>query len=254
MLHSGDYDDDSESWFYADGKGSLYAGKLKEINGKRYAFDSVGRMKSGFRLVKAGATSSDIADIVGLDNTDRGYHVVDTEEDFLKYINTWLEDGYKLYNFGSGDDGAMKTGKQTLALDGENFTFSFGKSGSSRGAGKNGIDSGKIYQGGMLLKADKEEKYAVVMVGTNSEGDDEYTLYDTESFLASDYVTDNDPDFNATKEEKSWILDPTTTTGLDFKLINTSGTIQKTKTSAKDGEDNVYEVRNEVIQRISIKK
>ncbi|WP_333646103.1 cell wall-binding protein [Lacrimispora sp.] len=260
-----DYDDDADSWFYADGKGALYADKIKEINGKRYAFDSVGRMKSGFRLIKIGNSSSDIADIRGLDGKINGVGdkiLVDTEEDFLNNINTWLQAGYKLYNFGGGEDGSMKTGKQTLSLDGENFTFSFGKSGATRGAGKNEIDSDKVYQGGMLLKADKDEKYAVVMIETVADDEDEdivggkyYTLLDSETFIKNYTDEITDPEKLLKNEETAYVLKSATDlAGKEFKLINTSGAIQSTKSSAKDGEDNVYTVKSEKIERISIKK
>ena len=252
-LHDEDYEDDSESWFYADGKGSIYAGKIKEINGKRYAFDENGRMKSGFRLIKLGETSSDIAVIRGLDgkiDDDADKTLVDTEDDFLNNINDWLKAGYKLYNFGGGDDGSMKTGKQTLSLDGDNFTFNFAKSGASRGAGKNGIDNDKVYQGGMLLKADKDEKYAVVKIET-VDGKDYYTLLDSETFIR-DYT--KDADTLAKDEEVAYVIDSAKADGADFKLINTSGAIQSSKTSAKDGEDNIYKVKSEKIERVYIKK
>ncbi len=56
----------------------------------------------------------------------------------------------------------MATGKTTIDLDGETYTFNFRKSGSNKGAGYNGITDDSIYIQGRLLKADKDEKYKVV--------------------------------------------------------------------------------------------
>lgn len=251
-LDSEDYGDDEESWFYADGKGSIYASKIKEINGKRYAFDEKGRMKDGFRLIKLGESSTDIAEIRGLDgkiDDDADKTLVDTKDDFQDNINLWLQKGYKLYNFGGGDDGSMKTGKQTISLDGESCAFNFSKSGASRGAGKNVIDNDKFYQGGMLLKADKDEKYAVVKTEVVN-GKDYYSILDSETFIR-DYTKSA-----AVKkgEDAAYVIDATKAGKLTFKLVNTSGSIQSSKTSAKDGEDNSYEVKSGNIVRISIKK
>lgn len=256
LLDSDDYDDDSDAWFYADGKGSIYANKIKEINGKRYAFDEKGRMKDGFRLIKLGDSSSDIAEIRGLDgkiDDDADKTVVDTKDDFKNNINEWLQHGYRLYNFGDGDDGAMKTGKQTLSLDGESYTFYFGKSGKSRGAGKNEVDHDKFYQGGMLLKADKDEKYAVVKIDKDETGDEYYSLLDSETFI-HDYTMEVEADSLKSNEAEAYVINPDKAKKSQFKLINTSGTIQSSKTAAKDGEDNYYEVKSKEIKRIYTKK
>ena len=42
----------------------------------------------------------------------------------------WYElKGYKCYYFGDGDDGAMRTNKNTIEIDGDKFNFFFEKSG-----------------------------------------------------------------------------------------------------------------------------
>ncbi|MFW6679582.1 cell wall-binding protein [Lacrimispora sp. AGF001] len=253
LLDTDDYNDDSDAWFYADGKGSIIANKIKEINGKRYAFDEKGRMKDGFRLIKLGASSTEIAEIRGLDgkiDDDSSKTLVDTKDDFYANINAWLVKGYKLYNFGSGDDGSMKTGKQTLSIDGESFTFSLAKSGASRGAGKNEIDKDKVYMGGMLLKAEKDDKYAVVMVVTGADGKDYYSIMDSETFIRTYTKEDTTKD----NESAAYVIDADKADGAKFKLINTAGSIQTTKSAAKDGEDNYFQVKSENIERIYTKK
>ena len=52
MLNKEKYDDDEESWYYADGSGNLYAGEFKTIKGKKYAFRNDGRMLTGLKFIK----------------------------------------------------------------------------------------------------------------------------------------------------------------------------------------------------------
>ena len=58
-----------------------------------------------------------------------------------------------------GDDGAMRTGTQTVNIDGDSFTFKFNKSGALKGAGYVGVDDKKLYMAGKQVKADKDDKY-----------------------------------------------------------------------------------------------
>ena len=96
----------------------------------------------------------------------------------------------------------MKTGKTTVELDGENYTFFFKESGSKKGQGVTGEEDDKLYQSGMLLSAGNDEKYQVVkhqkkaVVGsTEDETVDTYTkLDDVAAFLAEvDAVVDEVP-------------------------------------------------------------
>ena len=56
----------------------------------------------------------------------------------------------------------MRTNKTTVAIDGDNFSFYFEKSGGSKGAGRTGEKDDKYYQSGKLLRAGSDEKYQVV--------------------------------------------------------------------------------------------
>ena len=55
----------------------------------------------------------------------------------------------------------MKTGKMQIDIDGDNYTFNFGKSGSNKGAGKTGEDDKKYYNSGKLMAAGKDEKMCI---------------------------------------------------------------------------------------------
>ena len=121
-LERDEYEDGSEYWYYADGDGNLYANTIETIKGKKYAFNENGRMIDGLVFLEM-VGSKEIADVIDTD-------LYDTEEAFDEYVAEEArvggdEPSIRCYYFGDADDGAMKTGKQTVDIDGENFTFKF---------------------------------------------------------------------------------------------------------------------------------
>ena len=160
-LNEEKYDDGEEAWYYADGSGDIYAGQFKTIAGKKYAFGNDGRMLSGLKFIKDLSDSeADSLDSYSWDDDDYPF---DNEDDFLtSAIHDYAPYGYHCYYFGDGEDGAMRTGKTTVELDGENKTFFFAESGSKKGQGITGEEDGKLYQSGLLLAAGNDEKYQVV--------------------------------------------------------------------------------------------
>lgn len=74
-----------------------------------------------------------------------------------------LEDGTSA-NFYFGDDGVMRTGKQTIfnEEDGINQTWFFHNEGSQKGQGYHGIRDNVIYENGLRKQADSELRYAPV--------------------------------------------------------------------------------------------
>jgi glucan-binding YG repeat protein len=261
-LNDGDYDDDSTNWYYSDKDGRLTANELKTINGKKYLFDQYGAMQDGLRAVifESGSTSK-VADIKKSDKID-GNHF-DTEDEFKAHMSDIYTDlNYRLYYFGSGDDGAMKTGKQTVSIDGTNFSFLFNKSGSTKGQGKFGIDSDKYYLGGMLMQADKDDKYSVVKIVKDGDTFTEIKLLTTEQFLfgedgvgaVSDVPTTKADDYDEYYDLTEKADDKTEgTVTTQYRLVNTSGTVQKSKSKAKDGDSRCYEVGpNKVIKSVFV--
>ena len=134
-LNQSKYDDDEDGWYYADNNGHLYAGELKTIKGKKYGFDSKGKMLDGMKFLAVTNNT-----ITGQYNDDDDNFSFDTEDNFNTNAITLADKGYKCYYFGDGSDGAMKTGKVQVEIDGDKFTFNFGKSGSLKGTGKMGVD------------------------------------------------------------------------------------------------------------------
>ena len=188
-LNDEKYNDDEEAWYYADGSGSLYAGEFKTINGKKYAFRNDGRMINGLKFIY----EDDDADNLIVAGDDDDYYRFDSEDDFLENAVEYYEpNGYKCYYFGGGDDGAMRTGKVMVEVDGENHNFYFEKSGGDKGAGITGEEDDKLYQSGMLLEADSDDKYVVVKKVTkydsaSADAKKEYETYqkldDAEAFM-----------------------------------------------------------------------
>ena len=147
--------DDEDAWYYADGSGNLYAGEFKTIKGKKYAFRNDGRMVDGLKFINEEEDFDVIAD-------DHGTYPFDDEDKFNENAPKLEKLGYKCYYFGNGDDGAMRTNKTNINIDGDNYNFYFEKSGGNKGAGLTGEKDDKYYQSGKLLKAGSDEKYQVV--------------------------------------------------------------------------------------------
>ena len=251
-LQKGKFDDDEDSWYYSDKDGKLVASEIKTINGKKYLFDNFGRMKSGLKFIqfKTDSTTEVLdgkAGIVSDDDFDDAKF--DTVDNYKKNANKLLEMKYLPYYFGNGDDGAMKTGKQTISIDGEAANFSFSKSGSYKGAGKTGVDSDKYYLAGMLLKADKDDKYAVVEIdktaGTDSK-DWTYSILTTDEFIKKATKP-------ATEKGNSETYIPNyDSVKFDYKLVNTAGSVQSGKTKAKDGNERCYSQKGQTIVKVFV--
>ena len=259
MLNKEKYDDDEESWYYADGSGNLYAGEFKTIKGKKYAFRNDGRMLTGLKFIKEG--DEDFADVKADDDDSRPF---DNEDDFFdNAIEFYEPNGYKCYYFGDDDDGAMRTGKTTINYDGENTSFYFEKSGGKKGAGVTGEKDDKLYQSGMLLKADSDDKYIVVdkatktvngkTVVTYNKLDDAKDFMDQNDVVATNLLenTTADTRVNIGNNSNKKAEDLTeaykirfTQSDKDVKheyvLVNTSGKVIDSKGKNKDGNDYYY--------------
>ena len=279
-LDSNVYDDDEENWYYADGSGKLYAGEFKTINGRRFAFRNDGRCVFGLKFIKK---EDDSLDVKADDDAARPF---DEEDLFDQYAPLYEIDGYRAYYFGeTGDaptDGALRTGRQTVSIGGEDFTFYFETSGSKKGEGVTGEQDDRYYQSGKLLAAGSDEKYQVVKRTNNGTAQAPIYAYElvddvdklltdfTEGTGAGKYVKDTtvggdvetdmgekynisnlnkDADeldelyvFNTDNSTGKWV-----TTGLDeevYFLVNTSGRVVDNKGRSKDGNDYYFVTGN----------
>ena len=243
-LNESKYNDDEDAWYYADGSGNLYAGEFKTIKGKKYAFRNDGRMVSGLKFIRKDE------DGLTVKAADDDVYNFDTEDDFIENASGYYAlNGFDCYYFGGSEDGAMKTNKTSITIDGDSFNFYFEKSGSNKGAGVNGEKDDKFYLAGMLIKAGSDEKYQVVKKTTLSNGKVVYTkLDDAKEFLSEVAYTTPEADSNdkitigsVTKKsedikEAYVVTNPTD----DYFLVNTSGSVIDKNSKSKDGDDYVY--------------
>ena len=239
-LNYGDYDDGNDRWFYADGNGKIYAGEIKSIKGKKYAFDLKGGMISGLAVLRVDENNNILAYV---DDED----TYDTEDNFDDFVRENIAgktgSGYAVYYFGNDadHDGALKTGTQRVELDGDTFTFKFKKSGTKKGQGLCGKDDKKYYLGGKLLSADSDNKVEIISIDASA---DDYL----KSYSVSDFISDvlDVPATQVTKDNTKIAGDVTlddgdsyyALTGADmskYAVVNTSGSIVKSGTK-KDGD------------------
>ena len=248
-LNQDKYNDDEDAWYYADGSGNLYAGEFKTIKGKKYAFRNDGRMIDGLKFIRK---DTDGLTVVADDDDRDGYNF-DTEDDFIDHsIDTFIPGGYQCYYFGGGEDGAMKTNKTNVTIDGDSFNFYFEKSGSNKGAGLTGEKDDKYYLSGMLIKAGSDEKYQVVEKVKDTAGNvvAYRKLDDAKAFLdkvahtnaltgkeGSAKVTVGDVTKKAEDLKEAYTVN---TPSADYFLVNTSGSLVDKKSKSKDGDDYVY--------------
>ena len=265
-LHESKYNDGDEYWYYADGDGNIYSNVIKTIKGKKYAFDSYGRMISGMVFLEMASpeTSTEIAmkyadDAGTYDKTNTGAYkndgntgAYDTEDNFDTFVKdhqTEIANGtVRCYYFGSSDDGAMKTGKQNISIDGDSFSFKFKTGSNLKGAGINGFDDDKLYTAGKQIKADKDDKYKVYKVTT---GANNYCL--VEDMTVNEFFTETGATktYDSKKEETTWTIPSGAyTANVKYYLLNTSGTVIKNKTGAKDADDYKFNVKNKVITSV----
>nr|WP_303039979.1 argininosuccinate lyase [Enterocloster clostridioformis] len=263
------YNDDEDAWYYADGSGNLYAGEFKTIKGKKYAFRNDGRMLSGLKFILD--NGNDNLTVYEDDDSTYGF---DNEDDFLdNAVDFYEPNGYKCYYFGGDDDGAMRTNKTTVPFDGDNYNFYFEKSGGSKGAGVTGEKDNKLYQSGMLLKADSDDKYIVVEKVTTTENgkttttengkttttytklDDAKDFLNARGVVSTDELTGKASDASVAigngntkkaedlSEAYSITYKEASETGnvkYEYILVNTSGKVVDGKTKSKDGNDYYY--------------
>ena len=258
----GDSDDETERWYYADGDGNLEVGKIKKIKGKYYGFAPEGnkagsmltglcalRVDSNGNITKLWARDMDSDD---LDDAMKHQGDFQTTGDYFGYS---ADD--TLYYFGNNEDadGALKTGNVSVTLDGDSYQFQFSKTGGAEGKGRglNGIDDGKyIYKFGQKLKAGSDDKYIVVYADGDT-GMSRVNVHKIDSAALrsiSEIAGQNKDGDSISYVGTLGYNDAADSNKLksNYYLLNSSGTIVKNKTAAKDGNDWYYYVDNKVIK------
>ena len=252
-LNKSKYEDGADAWYYSDGSGKIVANQIKTINGKKYAFDNYGRMISGFVVLQmkantigAGYSTKDIVQKV---DSDSAYDTSDNYVKFVKANDSMFSSGeLKSYFFGGSDDGSMKTGKQSVEMDGEKLTFEFEKNGSAKGAGVNGMSDHRFYVGGKLTTADSDSKIEIVVLNSDnkliakSSVEDALRAYGNGG--TAKYKSNGDLDYT------EWKL-TNLPTGAKAYVVNTTGAMVKSGTK-KDGDDYKVKTSNYTVDYIQL--
>lgn len=200
-----DNDSDEYSWWYTGSNGSITKNQIKKINGKKYAFDSIGRMLYGV-VVDDGSTLTN-------KNSSGDKFTEMNGDDFARLtgLNT-------VYFFSNDEekDGSMKTGEQTVAFDDDDYKMYLG----TNGYGTTGYTTkvNKFTSNGIILKANNTDSNYAGVGGATYDGGYKLTAY-TGMFYSNGTQTLADD---------------------GLILVNTSGIVQKKKTNLKDANDVYY--------------
>lgn len=254
-LQKNKYEDGSDYWYYADNNGKLVTNEIKTINGKKYAFDEYGRMITGFVVLQmegnAAGSGYSTKNIVQKVDDENAY---DTEDNFDAFVAanqaTFTSGELRTYFFGGSDDGSMKTGKQSVELDGEKLTFEFEKNGSNKGAGIIGMDDHKFYIGGKLATADNDNKIEVVVLDSNNKLISKQSVEDALAMYGDGgkQVKKSNGDLDYTEYKL---------TKLPAKakayVVNTTGAMVKSGTK-KDGDDYKVKTSNYTIDWVRLEE
>ena len=249
------YEDGSDYWYYSDGNGKLTVNEIKTVNGKKYAFDNYGRMISGFvvlqmegNTVGAGYSSKKIVQKVDSDGT---YDTGDNYNRFVKANDSLFRSGeLKAYFFGGSDDGSMKTGKQTVDLDSEKYTFEFAKNGSNKGVGLNGMEDHKFYVGGKLTTADADNKIEIVVLNSSNKLVAKLSVEDALAAYGNGGVQHFKSNGDLDYTEYKFTGLPT---GTKAYVVNTTGAMIKSGTK-KDGDDYKVKTSNYTVDWVRLEE
>ena len=251
----GDAEDENERWYYANSDGELYVGQIKKIKGKYYGFapegNKAGSMLTGLCALRVD-NSGNITKLWDRDmDSDDLDDAMNGEGDFDGFGSDTND---TLYYFGNNEDsdGALKTGSVSVNLDGDNYQFQFSKTGGAEGKGRglNGIDDSKyIYKFGMKLKAGSDDKYIVVYADGDT-GASDVTVHkiDTAALRRDAVERGQNKDGDTVYAYGTLGSLVSGKASSNYYLLNTSGTIVKNKTAAKDGNDWYFYVDNKVIK------
>lgn len=150
-LNAENYASGIEHWYYAASKGDIAMNEFRTVDSKTYAFNEYGEMITGLkRIATEDKVITSISDIESLDD-----------------LPTGDEENVNVFYFATGD-GSVRTGTQSVVIEGTTYSFNFKASGSPKGAGYTGMSNNHIYDHGRCLTAEDGSKYEIVDYGEKS--------------------------------------------------------------------------------------
>ena len=156
----------------------------------------------------------------------------------------------KAYFFGGSDDGSMKTGKQTVELDSEKYTFEFAKNGSNKGVGINGMEDHKFYVGGKLTTADADNKIEIVILDSSNKLVAKSSVEDALAAYGNGGVQHFKSNGDLDYTEYKFTGLPT---GHKAYVVNTTGAMVKSGTK-KDGDDYKVKTSNYTVDWVRLEE
>ena len=160
------YDDQEEKYMYFQNNGDLIKDQIKKINGKYYAFDNKGIMKTGLVLFANGrfATTFDsdntngdeLAKIAVFRTSKNEPKQLDVSTDPNGVITVAGSEA-KIHYF--GPDGSRRTGSNQIEMSDDDHIFS-----SSNTGNYDQVKNKKYYSNGMLLKASSDIRYGLWVI------------------------------------------------------------------------------------------
>ena len=210
-------------------------------------------MISGFVVLQMQQTGTAYSqkDIVDKLDDENRYDTADNYTRFVQANDSLFRSGeLRAYYFGSSDDGSMKTGKQSVDLDGEKVTFEFEKNGSKKGAGLIGMNDHKLYIGGKLTTADSDNKIEVVVLNSNNQLITKSSVADALASYSTSatqhFKSNGDLDYTEYKFNNL-------PTGAKAYVVNTTGAMVKSGTK-KDGDDYKVKTSNYTVDWVRLEE
>ena len=252
-INEGNYDDDEEKYMYFSASGDSVRDQFKKINGKFYAFNHEGIMKTGLviwcpeggnttvggenykfvatidtdwaegaALTKQGVLQTDSYEFIFVDPDGKVLDTEDKEGDH-QYVSLSEGQNIKIHLF--GDDGARKTGNNTVEFSDDVYTITT-NSGGDKGSGVYGK---KYYTLGVMLKASSDIRYGIYSQATpsNLNGGREF----------SGPFVDQSEDGKLDTGDRTFYRN---VENGEYVVLTTSGALQKGNPTAKKDADGNY--------------
>lgn len=214
-INTQDNADEVTHWYYANNNGTLITSELKSLSGKKYAFNEKGDMLTGLWALSVDAENKFSAKSVEISTESQVTKLAATVKNAEKEASG---EKYSIYYF--GENGSMKTGTQSVEVDGERYQFTFGKTGGEKGKGINKVQNNVLYVYGKKIKADSDYKYQAV----NADGEVVTTI--RSNLEADGTITDA------------------------RYLINTSGSVMRNDTTYVDYDGRKYTVSKRIVDGV----
>lgn len=153
-----DYNTQEFSWFRTNSEGKLYKNKIYSVYNKKYAFDKLGRMQTGFVIMYYDGT---FAKAYEVDTWSKADFLADKAHSEIPAL-----DRGNLYLFGADElnDGSMKTGDEIhIEIADGPAVFGFKPNGIAYGAGFRLVRHlNRFYYNGLRLDANEDIGYGIV--------------------------------------------------------------------------------------------